>query len=76
VVNHLGIRLPLQTSAKVQVEVLDATGRVVSFNAFDASAGEFAQQISLEGLAKGQYMVRVIEQGAQGQVLHNARFVR
>lgn len=76
VVNHLGIRLPLQASAKVQVEVLDATGRVVSFNAFDASAGEFAQQISLEGLAKGQYMIRVIEQGAQGQVLHNARFVR
>jgi hypothetical protein len=76
VVNHLGIRLPLHSSAKVQVEVLDATGRVVSVNAYDASAGEFAQQISLEGLAKGQYMVRVLEQGAQGQVLHNARFVR
>jgi len=76
VVNHLGIRMPLQSSAKVQVEVLDATGRVVSFSVFEASAGEFAQQISLEGLAKGQYMLRVIEQGAQGQVLHNARFVR
>jgi hypothetical protein len=76
VVNHLGIRLPLQSSAKVEVEVLDATGRVVSFNSFEATAGEFAQQISLEGLAKGQYMVRVIEHGAQGHVLHNARFVR
>jgi hypothetical protein len=74
--SQLGIRLPLQSSASIKVEVLDATGRLVTACAFEAAAGEFAQQISLEGLAKGQYMLRLTEQGAQRMVLHNARFVR
>jgi hypothetical protein len=43
---------------------------------FEANSGVFAQQVAVEGLAKGQYMLRVLEQNAQGSVLHSTRFVR
>jgi hypothetical protein len=76
VVQQLGIRLPLQSSARLNVEVLDAMGRVVLSNGFDAQSGVFAQQVAVDGLAKGQYMLRVLEQNAEGTVLHSTRFVR
>ncbi len=76
VVQQLGIRLPLQSSARLNVEVLDAMGRVVLNSVFEANSGVFAQQVAVDGLAKGQYMLRVLEQNAQGSVLHSTRFVR
>lgn len=76
VVQNLGIRMPLASSARLQVDVLDATGRVVLSQLFEASAGVFAKEVPVEGLAKGQYMLRVSEHGAEGTILHSTRFVR
>ncbi|MFM7496761.1 MAG: T9SS type A sorting domain-containing protein, partial [Bacteroidota bacterium] len=76
VVQNLGIRLPLQSASRLQVEILDAMGRVVLSQSFEATAGVFAKEVSVDGLAKGQYMLRVSEQGAEGTTLHSTRFVR
>ena len=74
--HQLNLGLTLSSSARLQVEVLDATGRLVLNADFEAGSGEFARDLRVDGLAKGQYLVRVLEQNERGEILHSARFVR
>ncbi len=56
---QLNLDFSTKTAGDVQMQVFDLMGRLVISEKFSASAGENRHRISTEGLASGQYLVRL-----------------
>jgi len=61
--DHLNLRMSLNWSTPVTIEVVDALGRTRSRESLDGRPGPVTRRIQTDGLAPGTYLIRVSQRG-------------
>jgi PKD repeat protein len=59
--NQLNIALNIEKSSRVNVEIFNLAGQLISSNSFDLQAGTQTVRINLSNLAKGSYILKVTD---------------